>query len=919
MQLYNPDKTPLIDIEVDDSSYAYRTIMGRDDLTLNFSLGDFIEMPLGTYCYFKNRQYFLMLEQNFKKVNTCNFGYMLLLDAPIAFAKQTKFKFVTLDKEPAGSFKLNTDPKVKFSLTGRPVDFLNMWCDCMNLSDRDGGWQVGDCIEADEVTIDINNMWCYDALTEFASAFKTEWEADGKTMHLRKVEKMKGNPLPLSYGYNNGVKSGIERRVFKAPVSRVWIETSDRNIDATKYGSDTLRMPRNRTIIYEGIEYVTDRTGSYIERKAPLRLSNIIPEDSIDLTEIYPSHVGTVTAVEVINDEKGLYAFFDANNVINYLDHRIAGEKPIVIFQSGQIPGLEFEFNYNHSLKRFQLQPIGEKGQIYPKGTLIPAVGDKYAVFHISLPQEYMDEAEEKVLNETVKYLFENEPPKYTYTVPVDELYAKRHWGSIGDRLSPGYFVRLSDTQFLPDGSDIRIVAITDYVNKPKQPKAELSNNVTGTTLNSELNKIDNNEQTVDRKQQETFRLIQRTWANAMEMLNAMYDPSGSFVEKLISSVSIHSMMGLFGDESLQYQFLDNDWQKVIEQSFVYDPETRKFHAPASNVKHMMLGIDSVQPNRSADKYKYWQVPEYLSDMLIESDKGYYVYMQCSRSFDEIDGRMTGTGDFLISENPIELEAVDGVYTLWVGYLSSEFEGDRSFRTVYGFTEILPGQMTVDNIYSSDGNSYFRLLANQFRIGDAVRAIEWNVVEGLLKIINATIEMYNSNDELVAKIDSEDGSAMFAKGNALFNEDGSVNITGLFQTAKNGERIVLDPVTKSLRFFDANDELRTHIGALGVIGEDRPFVGLYDKFKRMIQITPTGVVMGGGSSRGGFQVETGISASMNLGSTKEGAPGANFNISVNGDDPENLLIIKAENMPTSPMRREEGEWYLENGYVRYKE
>ena len=757
MQLYNPDTTPLIDIQVDDSSYAYNTVMGRDDLTLNFALNGFIELPLGVYCLFLNRKYSLTNDSNFKMINTQNFTYQLLLDAPIAYAKQTKFKFVTLDKNPDGSVELNTNPKIKFSLTGRPVDFLNLWVDCMNLNDKEGGWTVGECLESEEVTLDFNNQWCYDVLTDFAEAFDTEWEADGKTMHLRRVEKMKDNPLPLSYGMGNGLLSGLERKVSKAPVSRVWIETSERNIDSSVYGSDTLRMKKNQTIVYEGIEYVTDPTGSYLERKEPLIVANIVPEDSLDLTKIYPSHMGTVSSVEVINDEKGVYAIVDTANVINYRDVVIAGEKATLIFQSGQLTGKEFEFNYNHTLKRFQLIPINEGGLLYPHGTLIPEVGDKYAVFHISLPQEYIDEAEDKALNETVKYLYENEAPKYLYTAPVSELYAKRNWGLIGDRLNTGYFVRLSDDRFLPEGVDIRIVEVTRYVNKPMQPKIGLSDNVIGVRLGSELNKIENQEQTIDRKQQETYRVIKRTWANVQELINAMYDPSGSFQEQILSSVVLHAMMGVFGDETLQYQFLSEDWQTVIEPVFSFDPETRKFHAPASHVRHMTMGIDSVQPDRPESQYKHWQISEYLSDVLSDTEKGYYLYMQCSKDLVDVDGRQQGTGQFLISETKIALDDVPDMYTFWVGFLSSENdEGDRSLRTVYGFTEILPGQMTVDNIFSSDGLSYWKLIANQFK----VPGLDWNVTDpDTLTLTNAVI-----NESLKVK-----GSAEIA-GFRFFND-----------------------------------------------------------------------------------------------------------------------------------------------------
>lgn len=547
MQLYNPDTTPLIDVEVTDESYAYKQIMSRDDLTLYFSLTSYIEMPIDMYCVFQNMMYYLTDESNFTQHGSRNFEYTLKLDAPIAYMKKTKFKFVTLDKEPDGSIKLNAPAKTKFSLRGTPSDFLDMLVDCMNYNDKSGGWTKGECIEGEDLLMDINDLFCYEFLGQLADKYKTEFDVVGKTMHLKKVENKNLPPIPLAYGKGNGLLYGLERKIYKTPVSRVWIESSDRNIDAPTYGADTLRLPKSRTIVYEGIEYVTDATGSYVERKVPLRDTTVPPEATLDVTEIYPSHEGTITSVEAIDDSKGLYAFIDIDNVIDYNKVAIAGETATIIFQTGELAGSEkeYEFAYDHTRKRFRIKPITDNGLVYPQGTIIPAVGDKYAVFHIKLPQEYIDEAQEKALNEVVAFLYENEQPQYTYTAPIDQKYAKENWGIIGDRLKVGYFIRLSDEQYLPEGADIRITAVTTFVNKPRMPKIELSNSVTRTSLNTEINKIDNQEQTVDRKNSATTRLI-----NAMGYLKTALSNYTSIEGGLILTSLIR--MGFMVDDEWQ-------------------------------------------------------------------------------------------------------------------------------------------------------------------------------------------------------------------------------------------------------------------------------------------------------------------------------------------------------------------------------
>jgi hypothetical protein len=68
---------------------------------------------------------------------------------------------------------------------------------------------------------------------------------------------------------------------------------------------------------------------------------------------------------------------------------------------------------------------------------------------------------------------------------------------------------------------------------------------------------------------------------------------------------------------------------------------------------------------------------------------------------------------FLLSENSIAMEGVAGYYHLLVGFLNSEYEGERSFVKMYGFTEILPGQIFTGVISDPDRSLIIDLLARK--------------------------------------------------------------------------------------------------------------------------------------------------------------------------------------------------------------
>lgn len=739
MKIYTSNNELFLEPRLSDG-FRLKTIMGDNTLTLQYSLGYYKEVPKGAWCTFKNERYFLMSDQQPTKIHDEHFDYKLILDTYIAYLKTQIFEFIELVYENDGSLTITNEPTPEFSLTGRPEDHLRMLCDCMNYNDPERGWTVGEYIDSDEITIDYSHNFCYDVLGMLADRFNTEWEVEGKTIHLRKVEKMKDSAIPLSYGYNKGLVSGITRTTFKEPIGRLVIKTSDRNIDRSKYGSRTLKMPRNFSIMHEGIEYITDSTGTKLQRKVPL-IEGILPADSIDLTKIYPRRVGTVTQVIEVDDSKGLYDIIDSTipEELNFKDMIIPGEKMIVIFQSGQLSGVGgdngFESGYIHAERKFTLNYINDNGLIYPQGTLIPAVGDKYAVFHISLPQTYISDAQDELLNEALKYFLENEQPQFTYKATLDELYAKRKWGEIGGYLDLGYFVRISEPVFIPEPVDIRIISVKEYVDKEKQPIIEMSNSVTGrSAFASNNNSAQTQSQTNNRIEGNSIEFTKRRFRDAQETMQMLQESLLHF-SGAINPITVQTMLLLVGDESLQFRFVDSKTNPVhVPHAITYSNESKRLHADAGILQHMTLGIDSISSSHRPEDYRFWDMVEYISPVLTDPQAKYYVYAKVERS---------GTsGVFLISETAIEMESEPNYYYLLVGTLNSEFENDRSYVELYGFTEVLPGRITTDRIVSSDGLNFFDFVANHFRltnnkIGDEEQTLNWE--NGTLTMTNATI------------------------------------------------------------------------------------------------------------------------------------------------------------------------------------
>ena len=781
MIIYNNVGNKVLEIEVDDNSYRNRAVMGDHSLTLYYSLPEHVEIPVGSYCEFQGETFTLKRPENFKMKHKRLFEYTVLFDPPEANAKVWKFR------NPV-------DGRLKFSLTAKPHEHLQMFVDNMNR--RDKGWTVGECIDGVETLIAYDHDFCIDALTRMASTFKTEYEFTGKRVSLRKIEYNKSNPLPLSYGRGNGFKPGVGRSNTgdNPPTEILFVQGGTDNIDPSKYGSSELLLPKNQTLAYDGEHfededgfiaknarrYVVDEAGLSI-RRDDKQLSSLA-EDSLDCSEIYPKRVGTVNTVVVVDEKNNFYDIVDTSipSSLNYEECLIEGETMTVVFQTGMLAGREFEVKYYHNTvkgkaaRRFEIVPADIDGQTMPNTTFAPKSGDKYAVFKCMLPTAYICDNATKtgaswdMFRAAVKCLFDNEDLKFTFTGELDGIWSKKDWVNIGGRIKLGGYIRFSDEQFQKDGVLVRITGIKDYINKPHSPVIELSNTTVSGSVSSTLNDLKSEEVIVDDLHRDAIQFTKRRFRDAKETISMLEEALLDNFTNSINPIAVQTMSMLVGDESLQFRFVNSKTSPVpVTHRIVYDNETKQLTAEAGIIQHMTLGINTVSASHKVSEYKFWDMTAYTSAVLDDGKKKYYLYAKVSKT--------AQTGVFILSENAIKLEGVSGFYHLLVGVLNSEYNEERSFVTLYGFTEILPGRITTDKIVSTDGNTYFDLLKGiisgqiKFKSGSSglYELDEWEAVNGLItqaqNTANAAVESAKNANIAVGDLnDYVDGA--FADG-----------------------------------------------------------------------------------------------------------------------------------------------------------
>lgn len=719
-----------LQIQENDSSYRSRGLMQRPQLVLKFSLPTYHEIPVGAYCDYQGERFVLMSPQNIKKQGTRNIEYTMTMGT-------------YQDNMSLYKMRNTVDGRLKYSMCSTPTEFITEIV--ANLNARDGAnvWSVGDCIDTAPKTIEFNHTYIDAALSQVAEEFETEWEIVNHAIHLHPVKYNENAPLALSYGKGNGFVPGVGRTtpVGEQPIKRLYVQGGNRNIDRSTYGHSDLMLPYDQTLSFDGDKfedetgydstkartYKSDKEGYYIERYDMQTDSS--KEDSIDCSDRYPSRVGVISSVVVVDASRNFYDVVDNSipNDLNYESCLIEGETMTIIFQTGMLAGKEFDVRYHHQDRRFEIVPFEYDGITMPNATWIPQVGDTYAIFGCMLPMAYVcdntskEGASWEMFRMAVRYLYANEDQKFTFSGKLQAMWSRANWSTISPKLVVGGYIHFSDTQFAPSGTDIRIVGIKDYLTDPYAPTIDISNGIVGQSVTTTLVQVGCNEVTIGEAHTDSINFTKRRFRDTMDTMIMLQESLLEFSEG-INPITVHAMQLLIGDEGLQFVFTDgNDVEWDAESVIIMNNTTKRLSvvnpstsSPQSELvlKHtsIMHAIHSTIP----PTYSKWIMTPFVSQVLSNQNQGYYLYAKCS-SAEGVD-----TGEFLLSATAIGMESVTGYYHFLVGILGKEYDGERSFVSMYGFTEILPGRITTNLITSADHSSFFNLATGRIEANDAL-------------------------------------------------------------------------------------------------------------------------------------------------------------------------------------------------------
>jgi len=350
-------------------------IMAIDAVRLIFSLAVFRDFIPGDFIKVFSKNYTLNTPSTFKKIAGRNYEYSLDFESDTQNLGKVLYLF--LDR-----YKRFTESE--FSFTGTAKAFLDLLILNLNRVYPNFDYKIGIVVESTEKTIDFSGNNCLEVLATLSSKFETEWVIDGNKISLYKKQVNTG--IVIGYGKGNGLYSLTKTPQTNAnPITRIYGFGSDRNIGNNyRLGAKRLRMPN----------------GLYLEKNTSV--FGIIEIRKV-FDDIFPRREGIVSAVT------SPFIFTDADLDFNVTTQLMPGVTAKVTFNTGQLAGDTFEVeNYNNATKTFTIKKNTDEQTVdIPSVLLTPAIGDKYVITDILMPNKYITNAEAELTQAVQKLLDE--------------------------------------------------------------------------------------------------------------------------------------------------------------------------------------------------------------------------------------------------------------------------------------------------------------------------------------------------------------------------------------------------------------------------------------------------------------------------------------------------------------------------------
>lgn len=632
-----------------------------------------------------------------------------------------------------------------FDLTYTLKEFVRVIIYNLN-RDYPGVWSFDEltCPDTEEMTVSFDKQNCLQVLQTLCGKdyydldFRITQDSGQRTIHIGHFGDVITPPGGADYfewGKGNGLYELREEKIDdKAIKTRLWVEGGSQNISSSyRNYAGKLQLPypqrlnknphtlKNGTVIAARSETIgiTNDACRYFE-DAALAATIGSDEDAMEYEKIHPQRTGEVTSLcyDTVDGTLTLdvNSFIDNTMDFNLTEtdqsgntkYLIEGVTAKITFVSGKLAGQQLELSaqdgYDHTTKRFRLIPYTDE-----RGLTIPtadneafriAVGDKYKITDIVLPQSYIDDAEEELWYEGKQYFDTIRQARCRYTMILDRMYFLEETPRDQTMcvFNVGDYVPLKDTRFNLQ-KNIRITKVQRNLLLDQDYTVTLSDTHTIDIITQTIVDVAQHEVIIRTNRLKDLIKARRSWRTTQELLSMVFDVEGNYYSEKIKPLSIETSMLAVGAKSQQFVLTG----VVFSANYTGNPN--KFYASSGVLSHLTIDPTNI---------RNWNMA--TAEFTLSDNGGYFLYAKCPKSGNNAVWYLTQ--DQIVAEPTTD----PSHWYFQVGLVGTLHQDDhfRDFATTYGFTRINGRTITTGRIESSGGGyTYFDL--DEGEIGGAIK------------------------------------------------------------------------------------------------------------------------------------------------------------------------------------------------------
>ncbi len=736
-------KSPLISVI---TAQVQEVMMGDSIFTMEIESALPVDFEVGDKVKVFNRYYYLNRLPQVERVSSRHLKYSVTMESAVYFLSHV---LLTNTYDNPSSFNAT---EADFTFTADARGLLNMLCQNMNRVYGDGlwSWEIVDNgvdehfnPEYDKVhsiafssqnvlsaLVNINELWRADyRVEETSTGYVIQVGRYGQDIHQ----------YTFSYGKGNGLYS-LTRTSSQDSViiTRLYAYGSSQNLGAGyREGRKRLALPLS------GNDERT-RNGLYIQDDAAVERYGLV-EGAVMWDDIYPHREGVVSAIDSSSElcfcDEEMYDLNAKDEKGNSL-YLISGASLAVHFNTGALAGYEFSVaGYNSITHRFTLIPFtDENDYTYPSpndAAFRIAVGDKYVLLGLSLPDEYISKAESELEKRAVEKYEECIARSNSYQLSIEEDFLKRYFpvGDTGHAFRVGDYIHIYDSDITDETLALRVMAVNRDVYRPWSYNLTLGKAAPASFMEQIVKETVENSRVIHHNKLKDLSRARRNTRTTAEVIDMTFDSDGYFIGGKIRPETVETMVLNVGATSGNFTL------EGVQMTVDAAGYTSQFEFTDGVLSH--FGLDK-------EKVITWNI---MGGTIyeLEDDKAYYIYARC--------GKNDSSGTIIASRDAYRYNIEGEFYYFLIGVLSSVMDGYRTLSASYGTTLINGRELCTGVIKSVDGNTYFDLDAGEIGgrivLSDKSRTDAGETIISGGKLNNLLID----TDTLVAKkIESREGT-----------------------------------------------------------------------------------------------------------------------------------------------------------------